>query len=160
MEILPQPTIRISGQEEKSSYHRNFQNAIAIARSFLKPDLFTFTCNSQSPEITHSLLPNQQPQERPDGKFHLLSRQCDTLAEPLLFLNIIDIETLHLHQHHLLLVLLIPKTPNVYTVCEYNMACLHKYPKNVTRGQMRASDYCETRVTLLYRKNCLLFLYI
>ena len=47
--------------------HQHFQNAVAIAREYHKPDLFiTFTCNPQWPEIIDSLLPNQQPQDRPD----------------------------------------------------------------------------------------------
>ena len=95
--------------------HLHFQNAIAIAREYHKPELFTtFTCNPQWPEVRHTLRPNQQPSERSDGKFHLLSKLYDkivTLAMPLLFLNMIDIETSHLlHQHHLLFLLLILRT--------------------------------------------------
>ena len=47
--------------------HQHFQNAIAIARAYHKPDLFiTFTCNPQWQEITHSLLPNQHTQDMSD----------------------------------------------------------------------------------------------
>ena len=47
--------------------HKHFRNAIAIAREYHKHYPFTtFTCNLQWPEITHSLLPNQQPQYMPD----------------------------------------------------------------------------------------------
>ena len=96
--------------------HQDFQNAITVARQYHKPDLFiTFTCNLHWPEATHSILPNQQPQDRWDGTFNLLpSKLCDKcvpLVEPFLFLNMTDIGTLHLYQHHLLLVLLVPKTP-------------------------------------------------
>ena len=66
------------------------------------------------------LFPNKQSQDRPDSKFHLLTKLYDksvTLEAPLLFLNAIDIGTLHLlHQRHLLFVLLVPKTPNLHTV--------------------------------------------
>ena len=46
------------------------------------------------------------------------------LVEPLPFLNMIDIGMLHLHQHHLLLVLLVPKTPNGYKTPILNTVCL------------------------------------
>ena len=53
--------------------HKDFQNAITIAWQCHNPDLFiTFACNLHWPEITHYLLPNQQPQDRSDSKFHLL----------------------------------------------------------------------------------------
>ena len=117
--------------------HQNFQIAIAIAREYHKPDLFiTFTGHPQRPEITHSHLPNQQPQDRPDGKLHLLSKLYDksaTLAEPLLLLNMMDIGTLHLlHQYHLLMIFLVPKSPNgskmpnLHTVCLCNTVFLLK----------------------------------
>ena len=96
---------------------QRIHNAIAIAMEYHKPKLFiTFACNPWKPEIIHSLLPSQQPQDRPDSKFHLLSTlygNSVTLADSLLFPNIIDIGTLHLFQrHHLLLLLLKPKTTN------------------------------------------------
>ena len=80
--------------------HQHILYAIAIGREYHEPDLFiTFICNPMWPEITHSLLPNQRPQNRPDRRFHLLLSKlydkCVTLAEPLLFLNAIDIGTLH-----------------------------------------------------------------
>jgi Helitron helicase-like domain at N-terminus len=54
---------------------QNFQVAMAIVRKYGKPDLFiTFTCNSQWPEITASLLKGQKAEHRPDltvRVFHL-----------------------------------------------------------------------------------------
>ena len=74
--------------------HHNFQSAIAIVRQYHKPELFfTFSCNPQSPEITHFLFSNHQKKNRSDSKFHLLLNKlynkCVTLAEPLLFFNMI-----------------------------------------------------------------------
>ena len=121
--------------------HQNFQNAIAIAREYHKPDLFiTIKCIPQWPDITHSPLPNQQPQDRPDSKIHFVFKLYDKnvmLAKPLPFPKMINIGTLHsLHQHNLLLVLLVhkmqngSKTPNLHTVCLCNMVFILKYPTN------------------------------
>ena len=99
----------------------------SIAREYHKSYPFIiFTCNPQWPQITNSPLPNKQPQDGPDSKFYLLSKLYDKsfmLAEPLLFLTRIDAGMLHLlHQHHLLLVLLVAKalngskTSNLYTM--------------------------------------------
>jgi Helitron helicase-like domain at N-terminus len=44
-----------------------YQDSIAIARRFSRPDLFlTITCNPNSKEIKDELLPGQQPSDRPD----------------------------------------------------------------------------------------------
>ena len=122
--------------------HHNFQHTIPIAKDYHKSYFFiTFTCNPQWPEITHSLLPNHQPQDRPDSQFHSLSKLCDkraAFAELLLFLYMMDVGTLNLlHKHHLLVVLLVPKvpngtkTPNLHTVCLCNMVILLKCPTNL-----------------------------
>ena len=109
---------------------------MAIAREYHKLDLFiASTCNPQCPEITHSILPSQQSQDRHDCKFHLLLSkpydECVALPEPLLFLNVIDIEALnHLHRHYLLLVLIISKTPHFHNICLYNTVFLLTYPTN------------------------------
>ena len=48
-------------------YTHQFQDAMAIVREKGKPDLFiTMTCNPKWKEITQSLLPGQQPHDRPD----------------------------------------------------------------------------------------------
>ena len=61
--IIPPPSIYGSPRW----YVEAFQDAMAIIRSFGKPDLFvTFTCNPQWPEITNSLFPGEQPCDRPD----------------------------------------------------------------------------------------------
>ena len=99
-----------------SIIHHSFADDLQLLMS-APPNLFiTFTCNPQWPEIEHSLFSNQQSQESPDSIFHLLLSKlhdkCATLAEPLFFLNMIDIGTLNLYQHHLVLVLLVYKMPN------------------------------------------------
>ena len=44
-----------------------YQDAMAIVRTFGKPDLFvTMTCNPTWPEIAAALLPGQTAQDRPD----------------------------------------------------------------------------------------------
>lgn len=46
---------------------QRFQDSMAIVREYGKPDLFiTMTANPRWEEITKSLLPNQQPTDRPD----------------------------------------------------------------------------------------------
>jgi len=46
---------------------QNFQDAMAIVRTYGRPDLFvTFTCNPNWKEIKEQLLGNQQAQDRPD----------------------------------------------------------------------------------------------
>ena len=117
--------------------HKKCYNAIAIAKDYHKPDLFiNLTCNLQWPEITHSLHPNQQPQDRPNSKFHFLSKLYDKsamLVEPIH--NMIDIGTLHLlHQHHLLLVLMVPKMPNLHTLCLCSMVFLLKFSTNFDKN--------------------------
>jgi hypothetical protein len=50
-------------------FQENFQDALAIARVYGAPDLFsTFTCNPKWPEITEALLlqPGQRPSDRAD----------------------------------------------------------------------------------------------
>ena len=48
-------------------YNAKFQDAMAIVREYHKPDLFiTMTCNPNWPEISNSLLPGQNPQDRPE----------------------------------------------------------------------------------------------
>ena len=46
---------------------QQYQDAMAMVRELGKPDLFiTFTCNSKWKEIVENLLPNQNPNDRPD----------------------------------------------------------------------------------------------
>ena len=80
---------------------------MVIAREYHTPDLFiTFTYYPQWSVITHSILPNQQPPDRPGSEFNLskLYHANVVLAESIIFLNMMDVGTLNLlHQHHLLL---------------------------------------------------------
>jgi hypothetical protein len=47
--------------------HEQYQDAMAIIRKYMKPDLFiTMTCNSSWPEIRENLLPHQTAADRPD----------------------------------------------------------------------------------------------
>jgi hypothetical protein len=46
---------------------QNYQDAMTICRWARYPDVFvTLTCNPQWPDIKRVLLPEQQPQDRPD----------------------------------------------------------------------------------------------
>lgn len=46
---------------------QNYQDAMTIVRKYGKPDIFiTMTCNPNWLEIKENLLPNQQPNDRPD----------------------------------------------------------------------------------------------
>ena len=48
-------------------YAESFQDAMAIVRTYGKPDLFIiFTCNPSWPEIKNSLFIGEQPSDRPD----------------------------------------------------------------------------------------------
>ena len=84
----------------------------------------------------------------------MLSKLYDksvTLAEPLPFLNMIDIGTLHLlHQHHLLLVLLVPKMPNGSKMPNLHCNGTRSSSSNtLKRREMRANDYGKIHITFL-----------
>ena len=80
--------------------------------------------------------------------FHLLFNLCDIgvmLSEPLVFLHIVDIGTLHL-PHQLLLVLLVrstpngSKSPNLHTVCLCDTVCLLKFSTNFDKEYQMAAN--------------------
>jgi len=65
--------------------HQLFQDAMAIVRTFGKPDLFiTFTCNPKWPEIVENLDHGQTANDRPDLCVRFFKMKLDALLDDLI----------------------------------------------------------------------------
>ncbi len=98
---------------------------MAIVREYGKPDLFvTVTCNSNWPEITNELLPNQQASDHSDlisRVFKLKLKSItndlfvkDVLGKVIAHIHVIEFQKRGLPHAHILMILLPedkPKTP-------------------------------------------------
>jgi hypothetical protein len=93
-----------------------YQDSMAIVRKFGKPDLFiTMTCNPNWSEITHLLLPAQQPHDRPDVVARVFNQKLKELMKDLLKrkifgtvvakIHVIEFQKRGLPHAHILLIL-------------------------------------------------------
>ena len=65
-------------------FTQKFQDAMAVSRKVGSPDLFiTMTCNPKWKEITDSLLPGQEPSDRPDLVVKVFKLKLDELLKDL-----------------------------------------------------------------------------
>jgi hypothetical protein len=96
--------------------HKNYQDAMAIIRKYMKPDLFiTITCNSNWPEIRDNLLPNQTAADRPDLCVWVFNLKLKALLQDLLnnhvlghalaYVWVIEFQKRGLPHGHILLIL-------------------------------------------------------
>ena len=77
--VLP-PTIYGSPRWYQSAY----QDAMAIVRSYGKPDIFlTFTCNPAWPEIFNSVFDNESSSDRPDINVRVFKLKLDALMKDI-----------------------------------------------------------------------------
>ena len=96
-----------------------YQDSIAIVREFGKPSLFvTVTCNPNWPEITNELLPNQQPNDRPDLVARVFKLKLKSITNDLFVKGIFGKVISHIHviefqkrglPHAHILMILVPK---------------------------------------------------
>jgi hypothetical protein len=95
---------------------QNYQDAMAVVRKHGKPDLFiTFTCNPNWKEVVSSLLPGQQPQDRPDIITRVFQQKLKSLMDdlkyghifgvPIAFVYVIEFQKRGLPHAHILLIL-------------------------------------------------------
>ena len=105
-------------------YARQFQDAMAIVREKGKPDLFiTFTCNPKWKEIQESLLPGQQPQDRPDIVARVFYMKWEALLHDILkkdilghvdgYVSVKETQKRHLPHVHALFTLVAADKPRV-----------------------------------------------
>src|ERR1044071_6813214 len=114
-----------------------YQDAMAIASHFGKPDLFvTFTCNPKWQKITRELLPHQSAANRPDLTariFHmklqeLLKNLCDKnyLGKVAAYVYVIEFQKRGLPHAHILLIL--SQNSKLHTVEDYDSIVSAKIP--------------------------------
>src|SRR2546429_2100799 len=71
---------------------------MAIVREFGKPDLFvTVTCNPAWPEIVDELLPNQDPNDRPDLVARVFKLKLNAITEDLFKKGVLGKVIAHVH---------------------------------------------------------------
>jgi hypothetical protein len=77
---------------------RRYMDAMALVRSFGKPDIFlTMTCNPKWDEITHELYPGQTPQDRPDLIDWVFRAKLEELKDKLLKKDILGKVRAHVY---------------------------------------------------------------
>ncbi len=77
---------------------QKFQDAMAIVRTFGRPDLFvTFTCNPTWREITENLLPNQSYDMRPDLVARVFKLKLKELMDDIKNKHIFGVPVAHIH---------------------------------------------------------------
>ena len=97
-------------------YNAKFQDGMAIAREFNKPDFFiTMTCNPNWTEIKKELMEGQTPQDRPDLVSRVFKLKLDQLMNDLLagelfgkvvaYMNVIEFQKRGLPHCHILIIL-------------------------------------------------------
>jgi hypothetical protein len=83
---------------------QNYQDAMAIVRILGKPDLFiTSTSNPYWKEIISTLLPGQQPHDRPDIIARVFRLKLDQLIKDLKMNHLFGVPVAHLNNTFLLL---------------------------------------------------------
>ena len=97
-------------------YHMQFLDAMAICREYHKPDFFiTMTCNPNWEEIKKELLPDQNPEDRPDIVVAVFKQKLDALMNDLIkgallgnvaaYLYVVEFQKRGLPHVHILLIL-------------------------------------------------------
>ena len=100
-----------------------YQDSMAIVREFGKPSLFvTVTCNPNWPEITNELLPNQQPNDRPDLVARVFKLKLKSITNDLFIkgifgkiishIHVIEFQKRELPHAHILMILTSEDRPN------------------------------------------------
>ena len=75
-----------------------YQDAMAVVRSFGKPDLFiTVTCNPVWPEIVRELLPDQKAQDRPDVVVRVFNEKLKQIMKDITKKEIFGKVKAHIH---------------------------------------------------------------
>src|SRR6266498_3679706 len=75
-----------------------YQDSMIIVREFEKPSLFvTVTCNPNWPKITNKLLPNQQPNDRPDLVARVFKLKLKSITNDLFVKGIFEKVISHIH---------------------------------------------------------------
>jgi hypothetical protein len=129
--------------------NQRFHDAMAIVRDRGKPSLFvTFTCNPNWPEILQSLLPGQQPHDRPDLSTRIFHAKFKQLMHDLTVDHVLGPVCAHLaviefqkrglpHAHILLIFQSYARLCNATHVDKVVSAEIPEVPSDLCHGQTR-----------------------